>query len=127
MGYHIAVKDFLSGTAALLFLLNLWHTAMTGNVNHGGDMESEKRRTIREQIIQGLETKPMTARDLSKVLHISEKEVYAHMPHVEKSISQLKKKIKTNPCCCLKCGFEFKNRKNFKKPVRGHPISGKWE
>jgi predicted Zn-ribbon and HTH transcriptional regulator len=79
-------------------------------------MEAEKKLTIREQIILNLEMQPMTARDLSKALHISEKEVYAHMPYIEKSIRQLKKKIKTIPCSCLKCGFEFRNRKTFKKP-----------
>jgi len=79
-------------------------------------MKSENKLTIREQIIQSLETTPMTARDLSKALHISEKDVYAHMPYIEKSIRQMEKKIKMVPCYCLKCGFEFKDRKSFKKP-----------
>ncbi|MEX1298187.1 MAG: ArsR family transcriptional regulator [Desulfotignum sp.] len=79
-------------------------------------MNSEKKLTIREQIIHYLETNPMTARDLSQVLHISEKEVYSHLPFIEKSIKHQKKKIKTIPCYCLKCGFEFTDRKTFKKP-----------
>lgn len=79
-------------------------------------MKSEKKLTVREQIIQNLEAGPMTARDLSKTLHISEKLVYAHMPHVEKTLRQLKKKIEITPCRCLKCRFEFKDRKTFKKP-----------
>jgi hypothetical protein len=37
-------------------------------------MNSQKQLTIREQIIRSLETRPMTARDLSKALHISEKD-----------------------------------------------------
>jgi len=79
-------------------------------------MESEKKLTIRELIAQSLEAKPMTARDLSKALQISEKEVFTHMPHIEKSIRQMKRKMEIVPCNCLKCGFEFKDRKTFKKP-----------
>ncbi len=37
-----------------------------------------KKLTIREQIAQSLGTEPMAARDLSKALRISEKDVYSH-------------------------------------------------
>ncbi len=75
-----------------------------------------KKLTIREQMIRSLEAGTMSARDLSKALHISEKEVYSHLPYIEKSIRHLRKQIKIAPCYCLSCGFEFKNRKSFKKP-----------
>jgi transcriptional regulator len=75
-----------------------------------------KKLTIREQIAQSLETEPMAARDLSKALHISEKDVYSHLQFVEKSIKHQKKQLKITPCYCLSCGFEFKDRKSFKKP-----------
>lgn len=76
----------------------------------------DKKQTIREQMISSLEAGPMTARDLSKALRISEKEAYSHLPSVEKSIRHQKKQIKITPCYCLSCGFEFKDRKKFKKP-----------
>jgi transcriptional regulator len=79
-------------------------------------METNKQLTIREQMIRSLEAEPMTARDLSKSLRISEKEVYSHLPSIEKSIRHQKKQIKITPCYCLICGFEFKDRKSFKKP-----------
>ncbi len=79
-------------------------------------MKPDKQLTTREQIIRCLEAEPMTARDLSKALRISEKDVYSHLPSVEKSIRHLGKHIKTIPCHCLSCGFEFKDRKSFKKP-----------
>ncbi len=78
--------------------------------------EPEKKRTIREQMIQNLEAESMTVRDLSKALHISEKEVYSHLPSIEKSIRHQKKQIEITPYHCLGCGFEFKERKTFKKP-----------
>ena len=79
-------------------------------------METNKQLTIREQIIRSLEAEPMTARDLSKALRISEKEVYSHLPSIEKSIRHQKKQIEITPCYCLSCGFEFKDRKSFRKP-----------
>jgi predicted Zn-ribbon and HTH transcriptional regulator len=58
----------------------------------------------------------MTARDLSKALRISEKDAYSHLPSIQKSITHQGKRIKTTPFSCLNCGFEFKDRKSFKKP-----------
>ncbi len=78
--------------------------------------EPGKKLTIREQIIHSLKTEQMSAKDLSKALHISEKEVYSHLPSIEKSIRHQKKQIKVTPCYCLNCKFEFKDRKSFKKP-----------
>ena len=79
-------------------------------------MKFDKQLTIREQIIRCLEAEPMTARDLSKALRISEKDACSHLPSIEKSIRHHKKKIKITPSACLSCGFEFKDRKSFKKP-----------
>ncbi len=87
---------------------------MGGNSDQMDDVD--KKLTTREQIIRCLETEPMTARDLSKALRISEKEAYSHLPSIEKSIRHQKKQIKITPCSCLNCGFEFKDRKSFKKP-----------
>jgi len=76
----------------------------------------DKQLTTREKIIRCLETEPMTARDLSKALRISEKDAYSHLPSIQKSIRHQAKHIKITPCYCLSCGFEFKDRKSFKKP-----------
>jgi predicted Zn-ribbon and HTH transcriptional regulator len=86
----------------------------------GGSSEQmdvvDKNLTTREQIIRCLEAEPMTARDLSKALRISEKDAYTHLPYVEKSIRHQGKQIKITPCHCLSCSFVFKDRKSFKKP-----------
>lgn len=71
----------------------------------------DKQLTIREKIIRSLEVEPMTAIDLSKALRISEKEVYSHLPSIEKSIRHQKKQIEVTPCYCLSCGFELRTGK----------------
>jgi transcriptional regulator len=58
----------------------------------------------------------MTARDLSKAMRTSEKDAYSHLPSIKKSITHQGKQIKITPCYCLDCGYEFKDRKSFKKP-----------
>ncbi len=79
-------------------------------------MQDSKTQTIRQQMIQCLETEPMSARDLSKAVHITEKDVYFHLESIAKTIRHKNKKLITIPCSCLNCGFEFKHRKTFKKP-----------
>ena len=56
-----------------------------------------------------------TARDISAILGIREKEVYEHLPHVEKSFGK-GARIISEPARCLSCGFEFKKRRRFTTP-----------
>lgn len=74
--------------------------------------------TIRQQIIAVLEQGPCNARDLSQELGISEKEVYAHLPHVGKSVAPQGKKLRIDPARCLACGFVFGGRKRVTRPGR---------
>lgn len=79
-------------------------------------MNDRRRQTIRQQIIHCLETMPMTARDISKSVRISEKDVAFHLEFIEKTIRHTHKILDITPCACLNCGFEFSRRKKFKKP-----------
>ncbi|MCF8111079.1 MAG: transcriptional regulator [Desulfobacteraceae bacterium] len=72
--------------------------------------------TIRQQIIELLEHDEHDARRLSQSLGISEKEVYAHLPHIAKSLSKQGKKLRTEPAECIGCGYRFKNRQRVTKP-----------
>ena len=74
--------------------------------------------TIREQIIELLEDDELTARELSQALSITEKEVYGHLEHVERTLSRRGRKLKVVPFQCLKCGYEFTKRKRRNKPGR---------
>ncbi|AFM23072.1 transcriptional regulator [Desulfomonile tiedjei] len=71
--------------------------------------------TIRKRIAQLLKAGEFTARDISRILHISEKEVYEHLPHVEKSLGNEHNLI-AKPAACLDCGFVFKKRTRFTTP-----------
>jgi len=73
--------------------------------------------TIRRRIIQLLQESPSTARDLSRSLGIPEKEVYHHLPHIEKSI-RLTGGVIQEPARCLDCGFIFRKRHRFTTPGR---------
>jgi serine O-acetyltransferase len=56
-----------------------------------------------------------SARDISRRLGIREREVYEHLPHVEKSLGGDAKLI-AQPARCLDCGFVFKKRTRFTTP-----------
>jgi serine O-acetyltransferase len=56
-----------------------------------------------------------TARDISRRLGIREKEVYEHLPHVEKSLGSDTRLI-AQPARCLDCGFVFRKRTRFTTP-----------
>ena len=81
-------------------------------------MINERKQTIRQEIISHLENRPQTVRDISKSVGIMEKDVYHHLTFIEKTVRQQKKRIHVEPYYCLDCGFQFKNRKTFKKPSK---------
>ncbi|MBW2655869.1 MAG: ArsR family transcriptional regulator [Deltaproteobacteria bacterium] len=79
-------------------------------------MSNERKQTIRHEIISHLEKGPLTVRDISQSVGIMEKDVYHHLSFIEKTVRQQKRRIQMEPYYCLNCGFQFKNRKTFKKP-----------
>jgi predicted Zn-ribbon and HTH transcriptional regulator len=79
-------------------------------------MSDERTQTIRQEIISHLERGPMTVRDLSQTVGVMEKDVFHHLEFIEKTIRSRRKRIRMAPYHCLDCGFEFKNRKKFKRP-----------
>jgi predicted Zn-ribbon and HTH transcriptional regulator len=60
----------------------------------------------------------MSARDLSQALGVREKEVYAHLPHVARSVQKDGMQLLISPVACLACGYRFKNRKRYTRPGR---------
>ena len=82
-------------------------------------MESDShKQTIRQQIIELLGTDRFTARDLSQAVSITEKEVMAHLQHIERSVRYQGKKLVEAPHQCLSCGFVFDRRNRFSRPGR---------
>jgi predicted Zn-ribbon and HTH transcriptional regulator len=74
--------------------------------------------TTRQQMIALLSKGECRARDLSQMLGIREKEVYAHLSHIERSVVSQKKRLLIIPSMCVSCGYVFDRRKRFTKPGR---------
>jgi hypothetical protein len=72
--------------------------------------------TVRKKIIALLyEGGKWTARDISKLQHITEKEVYDHLRYIQRS---LKSEFRMVPAECLGCGFRFTKREHLRAPSR---------
>jgi predicted Zn-ribbon and HTH transcriptional regulator len=74
--------------------------------------------TIRQKIIDLLSQSEMEARELSRSLGIPEKEVYAHLAHIARSVGAQHKNFAVQPPRCLHCGYVFKDRRRFSPPGR---------
>jgi len=79
-------------------------------------MINERKQTIRQEIIVALENNALTVREISQSIGIMEKDVYHHLSFIDKSVKHQNKRIDIEPHYCMHCGFQFKNRKTFKKP-----------
>ena len=75
-------------------------------------------KTIRKQLIACLNENEASGRDLSKMIGISEKEVYEHLPHVSRTVNAKGKRLDITPAECFACGYVFKHRKRFSPPSR---------
>jgi len=75
-------------------------------------------QTIRRQMIDLLSEEEMTDRDLSQALGISEKDVYAHLSHIARTLASRRKKLRMTPIRCLSCGYVFRERKRWTRPGR---------
>lgn len=73
--------------------------------------------TPRQKIMAELRKGPMTSKDLSREVHIPEKEVIAHLEHVSLSVKSPEQFIIEAPEC-NKCGFVFQGRKRYSIPSR---------
>jgi len=74
--------------------------------------------TIRKQIIDLMAHGEWDARGLSQTLGIREKEVYAHLPHILRTLTAMGKTLKIIPAQCVACGYEFSARQKPSRPGR---------
>lgn len=58
------------------------------------------------------------ARDLSQELHQSEKEIYAHLRHIKRTLKANGQQLVIEPAQCLHCGFVFTDRNRPQPPSR---------
>ena len=71
--------------------------------------------TVRQDLAEALRAGPATARDLSKAVGVSEREILSHLPHVARSLRARGQRLHIEPAKCLECGFEYSRRE---KPAR---------
>ena len=75
-------------------------------------------QTIRQQMMTLLTQGVHSARDLSQVLRIQEKEVYSHLSHIARSAVSKGNRLVVSPSQCLVCDYVFEDRKRFTRPGR---------
>jgi len=75
--------------------------------------------TVRQMILNALlEQGPLSAKEISGLIRISEKEVYAHLLHIRKSLQHGPRRLMVAAPRCKDCGFRFAKRERLFKP--GH-------
>lgn len=73
-------------------------------------------QTPRQKIRELLQEAPHSLREISQTLHLSEKQILAALPHVEKSLPPLGLRMGRVPAVCRRCDHIFKDRSRFAKP-----------
>lgn len=76
----------------------------------------ERADTPRAAIRAELEGHARTARELSARTSLKEKDVVAHLEHLEKSVRREGQRLVIEPAKCLACGFAFEKRARFTTP-----------
>ena len=76
----------------------------------------ERHGTIRREISSALDGRTLSAKEISTEVRISEKEVYEHLEHIQRSMNKKEHHLVINPAACMKCGFVFAKREKLKKP-----------
>ena len=79
---------------------------------------AERHDTIRHEILSLLKEQTVSAREISGQIGVSEKDVYGHLEHIERSAHHTGHHLKVIPAECTKCGFVFKKRERLRKPGR---------
>ncbi|MCC6345701.1 MAG: transcriptional regulator [Nitrospirales bacterium] len=77
---------------------------------------AERHETVRQEIIFLLAGQTLSARDISVEVRISEREVYEHLDHIQRTVVLRELHLVTTPAECKKCGFLFRKRERLKKP-----------
>lgn len=79
-------------------------------------LPAERHETVRRQITAVITGQNLSAREISSLVSASEKEVYIHLEHIQRSASKKTFSMSVTPAQCRKCGFVFRKRERLKKP-----------
>ena len=79
---------------------------------------ADRRETVRAALRRVLAEGFFTARELSKRIGISEKDVAGHLEHLARSLRGAGSRLEIEQAKCLVCGFRFRERTRFTTPSR---------
>ena len=79
---------------------------------------AERPETLRQEITGLLRDQTLSARDISQMVGIPEREVYEHLRHSRRSMGGRGRALAVVPARCRQCGFVFGQRENLTKPGR---------
>lgn len=77
---------------------------------------AERHETVRQEIMEILEGRLLSAKDISGSVGIPVKEVYDHLDHIQRTLNKQSLRLFVSPAECKKCGFVFRKRERLKKP-----------
>lgn len=86
--------------------------------NEGSAPTVSNAQTLRQSMVALMAEAPRTAREMSQRLSITEREVWDHLNHIQRSLAARNQHLGTQPYVCLECGFRFKERRKHSKPGR---------
>jgi hypothetical protein len=78
----------------------------------------ERHGTIRQEIVSLLEGNTLSAKEISVDIGVSEKEVYEHLEHIQRTVNKREHNLIVTPAVCKKCGFVFRKRERLNKPSK---------
>ncbi len=76
----------------------------------------ERGETVRETLRKALREGSATARDLSAVAGVREKDVAEHLQHLARSLPHDGERLVVEPASCIACGYAFGDRGRFTRP-----------
>jgi predicted Zn-ribbon and HTH transcriptional regulator len=76
----------------------------------------EEYATVRQAIKTLIERRTLSARDISSIVRIPEKEVLDHLEHIRIASHKDGQHLLLTPALCKKCGFIFRKRERLGRP-----------
>lgn len=77
---------------------------------------AERQETVRRKIISVLAGQTLSAKEISADIRVSEREVYEHLEHIQRTVNKKEHCLIVIPAECRKCGFVFRKRDRLRKP-----------
>jgi len=80
------------------------------------DAPVERFETIRRYIAALLEEGTYSAKELSNIIRIPERDICNHLEHLHRTLGKGERHLAVISAACLHCGFVFKKRGRLTKP-----------